>query len=70
MDQLHIHTPGDGRGPREVFVNSKIVKGVIFADERRGIVRAIYQPIRLDKYKKRLLSYVIRGEVRVKPKAT
>lgn len=39
----HIHTPKDGRGLRDVFVDGKLVNLVFFADTKRGIVRALTQ---------------------------
>lgn len=63
----HIHTPNDGRGPRDVFVNGKIVEEVFFADTRRGIVRAYKRPLRLDKWRKRVLSETLHGLVEVRP---
>ena len=63
MAPSHIHTPHDGRGNRDVFLNGKKIDHVIFADERRGIVRAFRYPLRLDKYKKRVLSQTFRGSV-------
>ena len=59
----HIHTPYDGRRPRSVFVNGKVVNGCFFADTKRGIVKAFRYPLKLNKNKKELLSYVIRGTV-------
>lgn len=64
----HIHTPDDGRGyARDVFVNGRKVEGVFYADTRRGIARAYRQPLQLDRWKKRALSYTIRGDVVVVP---
>lgn len=68
MKADHIHTPKDGRGPRDVFVNGKLVEQVFFADTRRGIVRAYKRPLRLDKWRKRLLSATLHGLVEVRAK--
>ena len=68
MKTDHIHTPEDGRGPREVFVDGKLVYRVFFADTRRGIVRAYLYPLRLDKWRKRVLSKTMRGFVEVRAK--
>ncbi len=68
IDNRHIHTPDDGRGTRDVFVNGKPVECVIFADTKRGLVRAALQPLRLHKHRKRILTYTLHGEVVVKPK--
>jgi len=66
MKSDHIHTPKDGRGPRDVFVNGKLVAQVFFADTRRGIVRAYRSPLQIDKSGKRLLSETLRGVVEVR----
>lgn len=59
------HYAGDGRAPRDVFLNGKKLKGVLCADENRGVVKVVQYPIRLDKYRKRVLSKILRGSVRV-----
>lgn len=61
----HIHTPDDSRGRRRVYVDGVLIEAVFYADTKRGIVRAYRQPLRLDKHRKRLLSYVLRGIVTV-----
>lgn len=68
MKADHIHTPKDGRGLRDVFVDGKLVERVFFADTRRGIVRAYRYPLRLDKWRKRVLSETLHGVVEVRAK--
>jgi hypothetical protein len=68
MTKPHIHTPKDGRGQRNVFVNGRLVKQVFYADTKRGIVRAYKLPLRLDKWGKRVLSETQHGVVEVCPK--
>lgn len=63
--QLHVHRVRDGRGFRRVLVDGKPVVGAFFADEKRGIVHAYLQPLKLDKYRKACRAHVIRGRVRV-----
>lgn len=36
----HIHTPDDGRGLRDVFLDGKLIRGCFYADTKNGIVRA------------------------------
>ena len=36
MADPNIHTAGDGRGAREVYVNGTLMKRVVYADTRRG----------------------------------
>lgn len=61
----HIHTPDDGRGMRRVLLNGREVKSVFYADTKKGVVRYYLQPLRLDKWRKTILSRTARGEVRV-----
>lgn len=68
----YVHTPYDGRisedlrTQRDVFVNGKKIDGVMYADTKRGIVRIVRRPIRLDKHMKRVLTKTLRGNVEVK----
>ena len=64
----HIHTAGDGRGPRDVFLNGKLIDRVTYADTRAGIVRVVGNPLKLDKWKKRVLTRTLRGAVDVRAK--
>lgn len=67
----YVHTPYDGRisddqrTRRDVFVNGKKIDGVMYADTKRGIVRVVRRPIRLDKHMKRVLTKTLRGHVEV-----
>jgi hypothetical protein len=60
-----IHTPEDGRGLRKVFVNGREVPGCFYADDKVGLARRYRYPLRLDRWKKRVLSRTVRGAVRV-----
>lgn len=64
----HIHTPHDGRATRDVFVDGKLVERAFFADTRRGIVCAFKHPLRLDRWRKRVLSETLHGVVEVREK--
>lgn len=68
LNQDHIHTPDDGRGLRDVWVDGKKIDKPFFADTRRGIVDYYVSPTKLHKYGKRLITKRIHGEVVVKPK--
>ncbi len=61
----YVHTPYDGRGKRDVFLNGNKIDRVIYADEKRGIVRVTIWPIRLDKWRKNVLCKTLRGRVEV-----
>ena len=61
----YVHTPKDGRVPRDVLLNGNKIDRVIYADEKRGIVRVLRSPIRLDKWCKRVLWRTFRGRVEV-----
>lgn len=45
----HSHFTGDGRGPRDVFLNGKLLHDVVFADTKRGIVSVVKRPLQVDK---------------------
>ena len=62
---LHAHTAGDGRGPRDAYLNGKLIEHVLYADERKGVVRVAVWPYRLDKYRKRILVRTLHGTVKV-----
>lgn len=61
----HVHTPDDGRGHRLVFLNGELLERVIYADTRRGFVRVVGDPVKLDKFRKRVLWKTLRGKVEV-----
>lgn len=61
----HVHTFKDGRGARDVFLNGNKLDRVMYADTKRGIVRCVHDPIRLDKRRKRVLTFTLRGKVEV-----
>jgi hypothetical protein len=60
-----IHFVGDGRGTREVYLDDRPVDGVIYADERRGIVRRYVTPMRV--VNDECVTEELRGSVRVTP---
>jgi hypothetical protein len=62
-----VHTPGDGRGWRRVYLDGKPISHVMLADERRGYVVCAMDPVRLDKHRKRVLTCIERGNVVVEP---
>ena len=62
----YVHTPYDGRGTnRDVLLNGNKIDRVLYADEKRGIVRVTHSPMRLDKWRKRILWKTLRGRVEV-----
>lgn len=61
----HIHTPYDGRGIRDVFVDGELVKYVTYADTKRGKVVVYRHPLKLDKYGRRAMTKTIYGRVEV-----
>jgi hypothetical protein len=65
----HVHTALDGR-PRNrlVFLNGRLIYGVVYADTRRGIVRVVGNPIKVDRWGKRVLTRTLRGVVEVRQK--
>jgi hypothetical protein len=61
--EIHIHTWHDGRGVRDIFVSGKLVRRVLYADEKKGIVRVVHAVIRLDKNRENVLTRTRRGKV-------
>lgn len=61
----HIHMVGDGRGQRDVYLNGKRLKNVIYANTRTGKVRLHDDPPKVHKYGKRLIVRTLRGVVEV-----
>lgn len=72
MVESPIHTGSDGRGARDVFLNGRLVKDALYANTRKGIVRVVVRDssgnIRMDKYRKRVLTRTLHGKVVVKQK--
>lgn len=60
-----IHHPGDGRGPRRVFVNGNEIDGVIFADTAKGVVEFVPPPARVKKNSDTVYTRKLRGSVTV-----
>lgn len=63
MSQGHIHTPGDGRGPRNVFVNGNKIGKVFYADTEKGLVKFYPQPVRVHRNGLEAYSRELRGTV-------
>ena len=61
----YVHTPHDGRGRRDVFLNGKCITRVLYADTKRGVVRVTHDPIKLDKRRKKIRTQTLRGTVDV-----
>ena len=62
----HIHTLSDGRGPREVFLNGRRIRRVIYADEKKGFALVGYAVPRLDKNRENILTRTLRGKIEVR----
>lgn len=60
-----IYTPGSIPAGRFVFVDGKEVNACFFADTTKGVVKFYRMPLRVDKHRKRALSYTLRGVVEV-----
>lgn len=63
----HIHVRGDGRGPRQVYLNGKPIMQVVFADTRKGVVRFHDRPAKVHKHGKRFIERTRHGLVEVRP---
>ncbi len=49
----------------EVRVNGKRIDRVFYVNLTKGIVRAFRYPIKIDKHRKRVLHYTLRGKIEV-----
>ena len=63
----HVHTPMDGRGARQVFLNGNPINRVVYADTHKGKVRIHDDLPKLDKYRKRIIERTLYGVVTVEP---
>lgn len=61
----HIHMVGDGRGQRDVYLNGKPLKNVVYANTRTGEVRVYDDPPKVHKHGKRMIVRTRRGMVEV-----
>jgi hypothetical protein len=62
----HIHAGDDGRRPRDVYLDGKLLQRVCYADTRRGIVRVADYPYKVHKHGKRFITRTLRGVVEVR----
>lgn len=60
-----VHVCGDGRGLRRVLLNGVEMENVLYADTRRGIIRYFPRPLKIDKYRKRIIQRTKHGKVEV-----
>lgn len=67
MSNSHIHTPDDGRGPRRVLLNGVPQFRVVYANLKKGKIRVLGDPVKLDKYRKRAIERTLHGVVAVEP---
>lgn len=74
IEQSLQHIEGRNRGwirggeapPFLVLLDGKEVRNVLAANRRKGVLRVCHSPAKLDKHKKRLLSYTLKGVVTFK----
>ncbi|AJI88540.1 hypothetical protein CH54_3823 [Yersinia rochesterensis] len=64
MSKSFIHTPSDGRGKRKVFINDIEISRVIYANEKKGLVRFCPSPIKADRHGD-VYSRTLKGTVRI-----
>jgi len=62
----HLHTPGDGKLNRHIFVNGNEIRNVFYADEKKGIVKFYPCPFRVKRPEcDEAYSRTLRGDVTV-----
>lgn len=67
MNKSMVHTPGDGRGRRRVFVDGVEVRHVVFADVENGVIRYHDSPPVIDRSGESIVEHEMRGRVEVVP---
>ena len=60
-----IHTPDDGRGGRDVYLDGTMIERVVYADTRRGFVRMHHEPMRVSRRRDCVITKEAYGEVKV-----
>lgn len=60
-----VHTPDDGRGMRDVYLDGQKIERVFYADTRAGLIRAHHQPAKICPRREVIRSYKRYGDVRV-----
>lgn len=65
MGYDHIHTLEDGRGLRDVFVDGVKIPRATYADEKKGKVVLIVDPIKIHKHGNRVITKTVYGKVSV-----
>lgn len=60
-----VHTPGDGRGQRQVYLDGQRVGRVVYANTRTGVIRAHHDPVKFCPRREVARSYKRRGIVHV-----
>jgi len=63
----HIHTPSDGRGLRNVFVNGNLINRVVYADTKKGEAYFTPSPVRVIRGKDEIYTRKLTGVVTVEP---
>ena len=62
---MTIHTVDNSPLGTKVFVNGKEIPNTYYADTKKGVVRAYREPLKADKYGKRVIEKTYRGKVEV-----
>lgn len=65
MNSDHIHTPEDGRGKRNFYLNGKEVKYCVMADTDKGVVEHYDDPPKLAPSGNEIIRHTARGDVKV-----
>ena len=63
----HIHTPGDGRGSRQVYINGVLCHRVVKADTKTGTVEVLTNPVAVDLETGHIKTMTLQGLVTVVP---
>ena len=63
----HIHTPGDGRGSRQVYIDGLLCSRVVKADTQAGTVEVVTNPVTVDLETGHIKTLTLHGRVTVIP---
>lgn len=59
------YLPGDVPWGTKVYVNGRLVSQVVMADTKKGLARRYRDGLPVDRWRKRILTETLRGEVRL-----
>lgn len=70
MTDLENHQRGWVHGKNhlpacKVYLDGTLIKNVVSANRKKGRIKVAYEPLRVDKHGKRVLTHTLRGHVQI-----